>query len=168
MLAAESHFWHVLPALIVNFIILLGLFVYFGRKPIQAAFKQRSTDIERTVKKNNEAYAKLLEEFDRYGKQQEGLKSEHDELVLSVEKEGARLLKQAKDSAQKTTESYLQDVKETIKIETAELKRKLAVDLLDLSMEKLTKELKSSSEKLSHMYVDEFKKRGQKVNLTAV
>ena len=161
-----EHFWHGLPSTVFNFLLLMGAVVYFGRRPLRSAFDERAKNIERAVKKNNEVYAKTLEEFDHYGKLMEGLKTEREELIQNAHKEGKRLVEQLKVNAQKTVESYNQDVGETVETETAELRRILALDLLDLSMKKLAQEMKQqTSSSLKQFYVDQFKKDGNKANL---
>lgn len=163
----EEHFWHGLPAALLNFLLLLGVSVYFGRKPIRSRFDERASGIERAVKKNNEVYAKTLEEYDRFGKLIDGLKSEQAELIRNAHKDGDRLEEQGRINAQKTVAAYDQDVTEAIETETAELKRILALDLLDLAMKKLTQETKQqTSSYLNPLYVDQVKKDGDKANLT--
>lgn len=161
----QEHFFHALPGLVANFVLLVVILLYVGWRPLKKMFQDRANDIEAEVKKNNELYARTLGEFQRYGKLLEGLENERKETIQNAHKEGARLVENERKSGQKAAERYVQEAKESLLFKEGEKKRELMLHLLSLAMNKMIEESQQTRQPVDRMVLEKFAKTGTQVRL---
>ena len=126
---------------IINFSILAGLMIYFGRKPLKSFLINRSEEIASALKKAEEMQAAAQEKYNEYKQKLDSLDKEIESIVTDFkadgEKEKDRIIERAKVEGEKikkqaelTAESEIKKAKAILQNEVAEMAVKLAEDLL--------------------------------------
>ena len=146
--------WNILGGSIFNFFLLIGLLIYFTRKPIKEALKKRKEEMEAQINKykieKEEAEAKLKEYEDKLS----GLSLEVAEIKMNYEKTSKlreeALLKKNEADIKKLKANYERELETRMQLLHNELKSELMDNAISLSekliTEKFTKEPKTEIE----------------------
>ncbi len=118
----------------VNFLIYVGLVVYFARTPIKDYFKNRQTNFFTALKRADaaraEAEAKRAETQARLAK----LESSRDESIQTARNEAAALRTQIVNEAKALSEKLQQDAERTAQVEIERAKMMLREELVNQSV----------------------------------
>ena len=135
---------------LVNFGIISVVLVYFLRKPTRDFFKNRSAEIERSMRESQEARDKAvaaLNEMERKVRELEAeLKSMLAEAQARGEKDKAALVEEGK----KMSRDIEAQVKTGIEIEVAKAKSDLAKEAANLAVDLAQGKISSSISKQDH------------------
>jgi F-type H+-transporting ATPase subunit b len=148
----------------INLIVLVGLIVYFTRKPIGAAFRAMAKETQDKWTGAHQASQGTLAEIAAQKKQIDGLEGELKRMVADVqadgEREAARLLAQARVEAERILANARLQVEQEMAKARQELQIQLAEETLRLA-EKLVREKVKPAErkKLMESYVREMEAR---------
>ncbi len=138
-----------LPRL-VNFAIIAGILVYFMRKPVRDFFKNRSAEIEKSLRESQEAREKAVAALAEMERKVRELEAEVRAMVADAqargEKDKAALLEEGK----KASKDIQEQVKAGIDIEVQKAKADLAVEASLLAVDLAEGKIKSKIGKQDH------------------
>lgn len=143
----------------VNFVVLIAILVYFGRRPIGnwlgGAARQARTSLEETREAARQAEADLAEQKDKMANLQAELERMASEARANAQAERDRLIEQARADAERLREQARQQIEAEFRQARLQLKRELA-DEMTRHAESLIRERMTAQtqDKLVTDYID--------------
>jgi len=144
-------------ALVINFAILLGIYVYFGRRPLAAALKKRRTDIAKEIEDAQRMKREAEERAKTYQAKLSSLekelaearaalveagKGERDRIVREAEERAVRMSKDAHLLLEQELAQMKQDlVRETVVVAVKAAEEILRSSVTQSDQERLAEEL---------------------------
>ncbi len=152
--------WNILGGSIFNFFLLIGLLIYFTKKPIKEALKKRKEEMEAQINKykneKEEAQAKLKE----YETRLSGLDLEIAEIKMNYEKTSKlreeALIKKNEADIKKLETNYERELETRMQLLHNELKSELMENAINLSKELITENFVKDS-KAEIEFIKKFK-----------
>jgi F-type H+-transporting ATPase subunit b len=129
-------------AQLLNFAILLGIFFYFGRKPVMAGLKARRDSVAKEIeeaqrmKKEADERAKMYQA--KLARLEEELATTKAALVQAGKGERDRIIREAEEKA----ERLARDAKELLVQESKQIRQDLVNETIDLAMQAAEEVLK--------------------------
>ena len=128
--------------LIVNFSLLAGILVFFGRKPVKEYFQKRTEMIEKSLKEASEArelaQKTLLEVQSRF----KNTDSEIEEILQAARKSGEKEKAAVIAEGEKLKEKIIEQAKANIDFELQKAKEQIKSDAALLALELAEKEIR--------------------------
>lgn len=128
-----------------NLAILLGVLIYFGRRPIQAFFANRRQEIQRELKDSANQLAEAEATYAEWQRRLIGLESELEEIrTISrqrAESERERILSDARASADRIRRDATSAVEQELRRAREELRDEAAQLALELAARRLEREV---------------------------
>jgi F-type H+-transporting ATPase subunit b len=135
---------------LVNFAIISAVLVYFLRKPTRDFFKNRSAEIERSLRESQEARDKALAALAEMERKFRDLEGETKSMVAEAQARGERDRQALVAEGRKVAADIQAQVASGIEIETAKAKADLAVEASLLAVDLAEGRIKSSITKQDH------------------
>lgn len=158
--AHEGIDWNILGGSIFNFFLLIGLLIYFTKKPIKEALKKRKEEMEAQINKyKNEkevAEAKLKE----YKTKLSGLDLQIAEIKMNYEKTSKlreeALIKKHEANIEKLSANYERELETRMQLLHNQLKSELMDNAINLSKELIAEKFVKDS-KAEIEFIKKFK-----------
>lgn len=135
---------------LVNFAIISAVLVYFLRKPIRDFFKNRSAEIESSLRDSREARDKALAALTDMERKIRELEAETKRMIAEAQGRGEKDRQALLEEGRKVSKDVQEQVKAGIDIELAKAKADLAVEASLLSVDLAEGKIKSSINKQDH------------------
>ncbi len=123
-----------LPRLI-NFAIIAGVVIYFGRKPVRDLFKNRSAEIAKALQESKEARERAVAALADMERKVKDLEAEVANMVADAQARGEKDRQALVAEAAKTAADIQAQVKQSIDIEVQKAKTALAAEAAMLSVD---------------------------------
>ncbi|NIP38289.1 MAG: ATP synthase F0 subunit B [Candidatus Dadabacteria bacterium] len=154
---ADAFNWQYVGKHAANLAILVGVLVYFLKKPVKNFLMERRGQIASKIESSEKEITGAKALFDQYMAKMNNLEQEikdlKDTIKNEAELERQEIIKQAELSAQKIRE----DAKETIKSETAKAKHQIQGEVVELAMQLAENLIKSNlNESDSKRIIEDF------------
>jgi len=135
---------------LVNFAIISIVLVYFLRKPTRDFFKNRTAEIERSLRESQEARDKAVAALNDMERKIRELEAETKGLIAEAQARGEKDKQALFEEGKKAAKDVAEQVKVGIEIEVAKAKADLAVEASLLAVDLAEGKLKSSISKQDH------------------
>jgi F-type H+-transporting ATPase subunit b len=135
---------------LVNFAIISAVLVFFLRKPTRDFFKNRTADIERSLRESQEARDKAVAALADMERRIRELEAETKSLIAEAQVRGEKDKQALVDEGRKAAKDIAEQVKTGIEIEVAKAKADLAVEASLLAVDLAEGKIKSSISKQDH------------------
>lgn len=135
---------------LVNFAIISIVLVYFLRKPARDFFKNRSAEIERSLRESQEARDKAVAALNDMERKVRELEAETKNLIADAQARGEKDKQLLIEEGKRAAKDIAEQVKTGIEIEVAKAKAELAVEASLLAVELAEGKIKSSISKQDH------------------
>lgn len=135
---------------LVNFAIISIVLVYFLRKPTRDFFKNRTAEIERSLRESQEARDKAVAALNDMERKIRELEAETKGLIAEAQARGEKDKQALVEEGKKAAKDVAEQVKVGIEIEVAKAKADLAVEASLLAVDLAEGKLKSSISKQDH------------------
>ncbi|MCK5505268.1 MAG: F0F1 ATP synthase subunit B, partial [Thermodesulfovibrionia bacterium] len=151
--------------LIVNFSLLAGILVFFGRKPVKEYFQKRTEMIEKSLKEASEArelaQKTLLEVQSRF----KNTDSEIEEILQAARKSGEKEKAAVIAEGEKLKEKIIEQAKANIDFELQKAKEQIKSDAALLALELAEKEIQEKlGKKEQEALINDYIKRLEEKN----
>ena len=148
---------------VINFITLVGLLVYFLKKPVKEFFQKRSDTLKSAVDEARKMHQVALTQSRDMEARIQNLEKENQDMLRTFREEAASERSQILKNARSYTERLKEDVKKIAESEVKKAKvelREVAIDLSKEAAQKILKqELKGEDEvRLTRSYLDQLKR----------
>jgi F-type H+-transporting ATPase subunit b len=138
-----------LPRL-VNFALIGIVLVYFLRKPTRDFFKNRTAEIERSLRESKEARDKAVAALNDMERKIRELETETKNLIADAQARGEKDKQALIEEGKQAAKDIAEQVKIGIEIEVGKAKADLAVEASLLAVELAEGKIKSSISKQDH------------------
>jgi F-type H+-transporting ATPase subunit b len=138
-----------LPRLI-NFAIIAGVVIYFGRKPVRDLFKNRSADIAKAIQESKEARERAAAALAEMERKLKDFEAEADKLVAEAQARGEKDKQSLIEEGKKVAQDVQVQVKQGIDIELQKAKTALAVEASLLSLDLAEGKIKEKISNADH------------------
>lgn len=147
---------------IVNILVLLAVLVYFLRKPLGQAFKNRSEEIKKSLIEAREARDRTQAKLAEMERKMQSLDDELRQLKATAEREAAeeraRIIESAREDAEKIVALARREIDGLTRSARKELKAYAAELSVGLAEERIKKEINGEDEqKLFEKFVENIK-----------
>ena len=120
---------------IVNFAIIAGVLVYFGRIPIRDFFKNRSIEIAKAMQESKEARDRAVAALAEMERKLKELEAETGRLIADAQARGEKDRQALVEEGKKVVADVQAQVKQGIDIEVQKAKDALAIEAALLSID---------------------------------
>ena len=138
-----------LPRLI-NFAIIAGVVIYFGRKPVRDLFKNRSADIAKAIQESKEARERAAAALVEMERKVKDLEAEVGRMVVDAKSRGEKDRQALVEEATKAAADIQTQVKQGIDVEVAKAKTTLAAEAAILSVDLAESRIKEKINNQDH------------------
>jgi len=135
---------------LVNFAIISAVLVYFLRKPTRDFFKNRTAEIERSLRESQDARDKAVAALADMERKLRDLDGETKNMIAEAQARGERDREALAAEGKKVAADIQAQVASSIEIETAKAKSDLAVEASLLAVDLAEGRIKSSITKQDH------------------
>jgi len=146
----EITFWGDWFPRLVNFAIISAVLVYFLRKPTRDFFKNRTAEIERSLRESQDARDKAVAALADMERKLRDLDGETKNMIAEAQARGERDREALAAEGKKVAADIQAQVASSIEIETAKAKSDLAVEASLLAVDLAEGRIKSSITKQDH------------------
>ncbi len=123
-----------LPRLI-NFALIAGVVIYFGRKPVRDLFKNRSIEIAKALQESKEARERAADALAEMERKVKDLEAETARLIADAQSRGEKDRQALVEEAKKAASDIQAQVKQGIDVEVQKAKTVLAAEAAVLSVD---------------------------------
>jgi F-type H+-transporting ATPase subunit b len=152
--------WNLLGGSIFNFFLLLGLLIFFTKKPIKQALKKRKEEMEAEINKYKIEKENAVAKLNEYEAKLSQLDLDVAEIKMNYEKASRAkeeaLIKRNKEDLKKLNASYEKELETRIQSLHNELKSELMDNAINLSKELIESKFVEDS-KLEVEFIKKFK-----------
>jgi F-type H+-transporting ATPase subunit b len=135
---------------LVNFALISIVLVYFLRKPTRDFFKNRTAEIERSLRESQEARDKAIAALNDMERKIRELEAETKNMVAEAQARGEKDKQALVEEGRQAAKDVAEQVKTGIEIEVAKAKADLAVEASLLAVELAEGKIKASISKQDH------------------
>ena len=128
---------------LINLVLLIGLIVFFARKPILQGLVNRADSITKEIEAARQALEAAQALHDKYEGMISALEEEREALVAQYRSQGEEERQTLIDEGKREAERLATDAQRAAENELIALTRKIESELIDLAMEKAEALLKS-------------------------
>jgi len=136
--------------LLVNFAIIVGLLVYFLRKPVRDMFRNRSADIEKAMEESREARARAVAALTDMERKARELEAETRTLIAEAQARGEKDRQALVEEGKKIARDIQEQIKTGTDIEIQKAKAELAAEAALLAVDLAEGKIKSTITKQDH------------------
>ncbi len=129
---------------LVNFAIIAIVLVYFLRKPTRDFFKNRTLEIERSMRESQEARDKAMAALNEMERKVRELEAETKGMIADARARGEKDKQALVEEGKRAAKEIAEQVKTGIEIEVAKAKAELAVEASHLAVELAEGRIKAS------------------------
>ena len=141
----------------VNFVILIGIIVYFAKDTVMNFLEQRRTNLGKEIDEAQQTIDEANERHKEYSQKLDNLESEIASLRESIIKQGETEKKEIIEQARESAEIIKKEARDMMKLESNKVKKQLQTDIIKSSLEQAEEVIKKHfDEQESHNTVDQF------------
>ena len=124
---------------IINFVVFVALLVFFGRKPVQSALKERSNKIAEEILEAQRLQQESKEALAKYENMLQDFQKERDQMLQQYRQQGETEKEELIASGKKEVERIKADAARTIENERQSLQNRIERELVEEALKRAEK-----------------------------